>query len=321
MAKYQIGWPLDYRNGGDTVDDMAQKYSKEFNRVYGILNTLRSNTADTGISAEPEPYQLLAVDDKFYIRNAENTAWIFLFDISYRMGTTSNAQAKVITTDDVSIPGIAGKIPMTNSHGKLEVDTVGSAEKLGGKHASEYVLKNMVSVNGERGKIVQTDSSGIAHVSISGSATELGGKAASYYLDKSILPEDTAGIVTQAGKLVKTTQTGVLPVNIAGSPAKIAGISVKVNDLQDGEMLVYRAGQNIFTNEAKGGSRTLTITYEGVPLVQYNGDESRVVDLSICNPFEYDGNGDIGPRLAYPFILDTNGDITISEEYVAAGNA
>ena len=321
MAKFQQGWPLDYRNGGDTVDDMAQKYSKEFNKVYEHLNSLRVSSDGGTFPTEPEPYQLRIADNKVYIRNAENTAWIWLFDVKYRMGIAGSEQSVVITSDDVTTKAEPSKIVKTNSLGKIDADITGSAAKLGGYPAADYVLKSLVSATGGANKIVQTDSKGVANISIYGSATSLNGMGADYYLnvDSVARPVASGKVTYENDKIVKTKDDGLLPVDITGSAARISGISIRLDDLQDGEILVYRSGTRTFVNEAKGGSKALTITYEGVPLVQYNGDEPRTVDLSICNPFEYDGYGDIGPRLAYPFLLDSNGDITISEEYAEAG--
>ena len=81
MARLEEANPLDYRQGGDTVDDFAQKYMKEIGRIYQFLNNLREHNSTGANQVEPAPYQLRCEDGKLYIRNAENTEWLYLFDV------------------------------------------------------------------------------------------------------------------------------------------------------------------------------------------------------------------------------------------------
>ena len=55
-------------------------------KVFQHLNSLRVSSDGGTFPTEPEPYQLRIADNKVYIRNAENIAWIWLFDVKYRMG-------------------------------------------------------------------------------------------------------------------------------------------------------------------------------------------------------------------------------------------
>ena len=72
MAKLAEKNVIDYRQGGDTVDDLTQKYIKEMTRVYQFLNNIRTHNSTGTEQVEPEPYQFKAEDDKLYIRNAAN---------------------------------------------------------------------------------------------------------------------------------------------------------------------------------------------------------------------------------------------------------
>ena len=127
MAKLAEKNILDYRQGGDTVDDFAQKYMAEMTRIYQFLNNIRTHNLDGTEQVEPEAYQLKAEDNKLYIRNAENSKWLYLFDVKYRMGMSDNVEATILTTDDVTSTTEALKLVKTNADGKVEVDTLGNA--------------------------------------------------------------------------------------------------------------------------------------------------------------------------------------------------
>lgn len=127
MAKLAEKNILDYRQGGDTVDDFAQKYMAEMTRIYQFLNNIRTHNLDGTEQVEPEAYQLKAEDNKLYIRDAENSKWLYLFDVKYRMGMSDNVEATILTTDDVTSTTEALKLVKTNADGKVEVDTLGNA--------------------------------------------------------------------------------------------------------------------------------------------------------------------------------------------------
>lgn len=62
----------------------------------------------------------------------------------------------------------------------------------------------------------------------------------------------------------------------------IGGISVDINDIADGQILVYRAASQSFKNEDKdsaGAGKTLTLSYGNVVLAQYNGSEPVTLNL------------------------------------------
>lgn len=134
MADYQEKHPLDYRIGGDTVDDFAQKYMKEIPRIYQFLNNVRGlNNAGTE-QVEPTKYQLKAEDDKLYIRNKENTDWIYLGKIAECFGFTSSADNAFLTENDIATTvNEANKLLRTNASGLLDVSITGNAAKIAEK--------------------------------------------------------------------------------------------------------------------------------------------------------------------------------------------
>lgn len=284
MAQYEEQNPLDYRVGGDTVDDFAQKYKKEISRIYQFLNNLREHNSTGPNQVEPQPYIFKISDNKLFIRNGANNAWLYLFDIAYRMGLSDNPDAEIITSDDVTTTAEALKLVKTNADGDIDANITGNAYKFGNKTADQYITVYDVSDAGVALKIVKTDSEGVAHISISGSAVQLNGKAASYYLNEDDVAIVPAGTVTDApNKLVKTNANGVLPVDILGNVGKMAGKNIEVNNLQDGQVFTYRSASNSWRNEDKGvvGAGKALAIYDGDDLLaEYSGDEPKSIDLA-----------------------------------------
>ena len=74
----QITYPLDLTYGGDDVDAFSKKYMAELQHVYKILTSLMSNQPQ---NIGDMPYAIKIEDNKFYVRNKQNSDWIFVFDI------------------------------------------------------------------------------------------------------------------------------------------------------------------------------------------------------------------------------------------------
>lgn len=134
MADYQEKYPLDYRIGGDTVDDFAQKYMKEIPRIYQFLNNVRGLNSEGSEQVDPTKYQLKAEDDKLYIRNKENTDWIYLGEIAECFGFTSSADNAFLTENDIATRvNEANKLLRTNASGLLDASITGNAAKIAEK--------------------------------------------------------------------------------------------------------------------------------------------------------------------------------------------
>lgn len=134
MADYQEKYPLDYRIGGDTVDDFAQKYMKETPRIYQFLNNVRGLNSEGSEQVDPTKYQLKAEDDKLYIRNKENTDWIYLGKIAECFGFTSSADNAFLTENDIATRvNEANKLLRTNASGLLDASITGNAAKIAEK--------------------------------------------------------------------------------------------------------------------------------------------------------------------------------------------
>lgn len=249
MAKFAEKNVLDYRLGGDTLSDFAQKYIAEIPRIYQFLNNLRTHDSNGTEQVEPEPYQIKVEDDKFYVRNKANDAWVYLFDAAKNGGMRSDSFGKQ------SAGSISSRPDTGNSAGDLFWDT--DSGKVYMWLSDKWQL--LLSLN-------ITDLTGYDNV-----------------LTKSNLTIPTAGEVTsEPNKIPQTNDNGVLPVNILGNAAKMAGINVEVNNLTDGQVFTYRAASNSWRNEDKGvvgAGKSLVITDNGTQLADYSGDAH--IDLDV----------------------------------------
>lgn len=188
MAQYEEHNQLDYRFGGDTIDDFAQKYMAEMTRVFRFLNDLKENKINSIEYTEPSAGQFKVEDEKLYIRDGSNTRWVLLGDIDENFGFKP-AEATFLNSKDIGSE--AGQIPVLN-------------------------------------------------------------------------------------------EDGILDVSISGNAGKIAGIRNEVNNIQDGEVLTYRAATNSWRNEPKGviGAGKSLNLYDGEELLcAYSGDEPQNFDM------------------------------------------
>lgn len=290
MAKYEEGFPLDYRQGGDTVDDFAQKYMSEMARIYQFLNNVRTNDSKGVNVVEPEPGQFKVEDNKLYIRNGENTDWLFLFDIKFRMGITDNSQAAILTTDNVTTTAEALKLVQTNADGKVDVDSTGNANtatKL--QTVRTFIIRDAagnhetdpIAFDGSADVVITLPSEveGKFKGDFSGTFT---GEADDYIKKETIEKVDTGNIVHTPNMLTVIDANGLLPVDIAGNAGKLAGINVAIANPEDGQVLSFRAASRTWTNEARavvGEGKALTIYDGDTMLVEYAGGQQESIDL------------------------------------------
>lgn len=85
--------------------------------------------------------------------------------------------------------------------------------------------------------------------------------------------------------------TGAINVDTTGNAGKIAGRVIKTDNLEDGEILVYRASLNCFVNETKVagvGAKALSISANGMVVATYSG--TNTVDVPIVASEEPEGN-------------------------------
>lgn len=296
MAKIEEQFPLDYRNGGDTIDDFAQKYMKQINAIIQFLNNLREHNSNGPIQIEPQPYQLKAEDGKLYIRNDGNDKWLYLFDVKYRMGFSDNAEAVILTTDDVTTTGEALKLVKTNADGMIDADLAGNADTAtvlkekrnfaiadnAGENSGKAVLFDGSSdVTLKLPELIKGKFDGSFKGALSGTFE---GDAPEYIRQDTIENVPNNAIACTPNKLAVINANGLLPVDILGNAGKLAGVSVAITNPEDGQVLAFRAASRTWTNEARavvGEGKALNI-YDGDKLLaEYSGGKTVALDLGV----------------------------------------
>ena len=248
MAKLREKNVLDYRSGGDTIDDFAQKYMAEMQRLYVYLNELRTHAAST---EEPEAYQFKVEGGRFFIRDGENVDWVYLFDVARHGGFHTDTIGQISSGDERMRPAAGGAYDLY-----LATDTRRFFLWRDGAWRLLYSLqaKDLVGYN------------------------DLVRQSADV-----VTPTNTTMLCTESQKLVRTNSAGVLPVNISGTADKVGGQPFVFTRLADGQIPVYRESLGKFVNENKeavGSGKALTIRQGKTILAVYDGNTAAEADLA-----------------------------------------
>lgn len=244
MAKLTEKNVLDFRFGGDDLNDLGRKYMSEIPRIYQFLNNIRTHDSNGTEQVEPEPYQFKVEDDKLYIRNKANDAWLYLFDVAKNGGMRSDSFGKQ------SAGSIANRPATGNASGDVYWDT-------------------------DNGRVYMWLSDAW-HLILSLHAEDLVGYDKVLTKSDLSVPE-TGALASTPNKLVPLNANGVLPVNVSGNAGQLAGVNVEINRLQDGQVLTFRTASNVWRNEDKGvvgAGKTLAIKDGDTLLAEFSGDEA-----------------------------------------------
>ena len=244
MAKLTEKNILDYRIGGDTLNDFALKYMAEIPRIYQFLNNIRTHDSVGTEQVEPEAYQFKIEDDKFYIRNKANDAWVYIMDVAKNGGFHDDS----FGTQRAG--AIADRPSAGNSTGDVYWDTDNGRVYMWQSDAWHLILSlHIDDLIGHDDVLTKSDLS---------------------------VPE-TGALATAPNKLVPLNANGVLPVNVSGNAGQLAGVNVQINKLQDGQVLTFRTASNVWRNEDKGvvgAGKALAIKDGDTLLAEFSGDEA-----------------------------------------------
>lgn len=181
MAEYEERNQLDYRLGGDTIDEFGQKYKAEMTRVFRFLNDLKQNKINSIEYTEPSSGQLKAEDGKLYIRNESNDAWVLLGEIAANFGFKP-ADADFISSDELSHEKIDDvnameffKVITTDNLPQAKIDDVKNADLQNMLVRQDIAIPAEGLVTSEPQKLVQTNNDGVLPVNILGNAAKLAG--------------------------------------------------------------------------------------------------------------------------------------------------
>lgn len=249
MAKFTEKNVLDFRFGGDDLNDFGRKYMAEIVRIYQFLNNIRTHDSNGTEQIEPEPYQFKVEDDKLYIRNKANDAWLYLFDVAKNGGMRSDSFGKQ------SAGSIANRPATGNASGDVYWDT-------------------------DNGRVYMWLSDAW-HLILSLHAEDLVGYDKVLTKSDLSVPE-TGALASTPNKLVPLNANGVLPVNVSGNAGQLAGVNVEINRLQDGQVLTFRMASNVWRNEDKGtvgAGKALALKDGATLLGEFSGDKAVSVDV------------------------------------------
>lgn len=295
MSKYEDPTQLDYRYGGDTVDDFAQKYMKTVAYIFSALNELRSPTGGT-LTQNPEAYQLKVDDNKLYIRNEANTDWILLGDVKENFGFRTSSADAFMHESDVADSGTAGKLIRADASGKLNADILGNAAKIADKAIqmgldladedrlvydkdTDTITNRPLQFKVDGDKIYARKDATTGWVLLGDLKQNLGFRSST---DDAFLTESDVADNGTAGKLIRADVNGKLNVDILGNARKMAGKTFAPEDLQDGQIPVYRTSDGTWHAENKGTvgtGKNLMIMDGDKMLGEYNGDEMKAIDI------------------------------------------
>lgn len=256
MARYEPQNLLAYRVNGDTLDAFGMKYNQALLRIFQFLNDEREHRTTGTETVEPQPGQLKVEDDKLYIRDSANEAWVLLGKIASHLGLTPSDVGAVANTGKLGAfkGGASADIPSTATEGDF------------------YWCTDKQTV------LLYTEDKWQTFLTLD--ITKLTGYAD--MLATLVKQDETATTGGTAGKVARTNANGVLDFDITGNAGKLAGVNVAIDHLTDGQTFVYRAATNTITNEDKGvvgSGKTLTIKDGDETLITYAGEEETTLDL------------------------------------------
>ncbi len=275
MAKYVNNNPIDYRYGGDKLSHLTTKYIATMEYIFNALNELKS--PQTTSFTEPEAYQFHVTDNKLYIRNGDNSEWIYLMDITLYGGFKDNMVGKL------SGGTIANRPTTGNADYDLYWCTDGRVYQWLNNQWNIFMSKNIADLEGysnmltmddvatsanQPNKIMRTDSLGKIQANITGSPDQIAGIDiyAPAVSDNQVLTynatrnrwevknrgevqENDVSTTGEPNKIVKADATGAITNDTKGNAAKIATKTIDVSNLQDGDVLVYDATTGTFKNK------------------------------------------------------------------------
>ncbi len=310
MSEWNVAQPLDYSATGDDIDRASQKIIATFVDVYDKLNRLRSLDASAEHTVGDAAAYSIKIDTSvtpaaILMRNAANTGYIQIGSVAENMGVTAEdvgaiqgeGMGKIGLGAEANLPSTATTYDLYFAYdtGRLYMYRTGAwrvflslrfEDLLGISDA--VITRDEVAANGAN-KIPQLNSVGQGEFDITGSAAKIGGK--NLYLpelhDNQVLvyngdrdrwevaprdelTNDDVSTTGEPDKIVKTDSTGKAHVDITGNATKIATKVIDVNNLQDGDVLVYDATRGVFYN--KQGA---TVNAQGVVEANVSGSAQK----------------------------------------------
>jgi hypothetical protein len=305
MADWDIKNVIDYSPNGDDIDTFSQKVKAEEGVIYERLNRVRCNDASAGVLlSDAVPYQW-HIDTStepatIYMYDGQTNAWVKIGTVATAFGLNTTDLGGItneggITTmqmgKDAEKPdtaqlralyfaydakkiymwsGVAWDVFLSLDYDDI-IDEEGSA-----------VRQDDVATSGAN-KIARFDADGNLDSDITGSPARIVNRG----IETRNLGEGDAlvynGTKWVNQKVPRMDDSGTLDVNISGNAAKVGGVTIRTDgNLNDGQILVFRAATNTFTNENKGtigAGAALSFQQHGEEIMSYDGSEPKTLEF------------------------------------------
>lgn len=221
MSDWQLPAPFDYSPNGDDIDRFAWKTKENMAFLLFLLNKLKSG-GGAGLDEEASAYEtrVNAADNCIYMRNAENTAWIFLGRVEKYLGLEATEIGAII------------------NGGGLNKITLG---KDADKPQEDNKTHDLYAAYDTRKVYLWTGAAWITLLSLNF------GDMLNY--EKYCVAKEEVSEEGGKGKIPRLDEkTGKGNFDITGSPDRLLGYEIDTQELKGGDVLVFNAEKEKFVN-------------------------------------------------------------------------
>ena len=264
MSEWEVSDPVKITATEDTIQDGFQKVKDEFPKLYRLLNRLRRQNAGAGQNVsdvEPWEFRIDTTLNHLLIRNNDNNGWIDLGEVSENWGITADSIGALERTSDTGrfYFGMEAGLPdETDPEATASLKTNDLYLSMNGKRIyrwTGFAWEVWASLN--FGDILNYER---------------------YTINRNEVAYSGADKILRLDR-----ETGKGNISITGSPDMILGKEIDVQDLHDGDVLVYNAEKDKIVNLPNYIFTEDDISYTGEPgkiLVVSQADGKAHVDIT-----------------------------------------
>ena len=227
MADWEATQKIDYTPSGEDLGGFAEKYQAVVEeQIFSLLNLLRRGGATAGLDATDATAYTMRIntaDNGLYFRNADNTDWILIGYVEPWLGLKATDIGAIINGGGLNkiTCGTQDNLPNTPSENKTN-DFYFAYDTSRLFRWTGTTWKTFLSLN--FGDMLNYEKYCISRNELS-----------SLYNDKGKIP-------------VLDSETGKGNFDITGSPEQIWGILIELQELNNGDALVYNAEKERWVN-------------------------------------------------------------------------
>lgn len=227
---------------------------------------------ESGLPSDAETYDLYIAYDTARVYIYLTGAWRVI--LSLQFGDLLHIADYVVKQEEVAERG-AGKVLRLNSVGQGDIDITGSPGKIGGKdmYLPDIVDNDVLSYNAANRRWESvTNGATIANRKVD--VTDI--------KDKDALVYDAANGRWKNMQISVLDSDGKWDGSIKGSAVYWNGRPLEINNIQDGQTLVWNFSTQAFVNANQGGvgdARNFVLSINGTQVAEYNGSERVPVDI------------------------------------------